>query len=51
MPRGAKRDPQPDFVLPRDRTAQDQVRDVRARHEQHEADRAEQNQQRTPHLA
>ena len=39
-----------DVALPRDRAAEHQVRHVRARDEQHEADRREQDHQRPTHL-
>src|SRR5205809_395708 len=48
---GAERRAHAHLALARDGTAQDEVRDVRTRDEQHEADRAEQEQQRPLHLA
>ena len=48
---GADRRAHGHLALARDGAAQDEVRDVRTRDEQHEADRAEQEQQRPLHLA
>ncbi len=41
---------QSDFALAYDRPAQHQVGNVRAGHQQHQSDRAEQEEQRLPHL-
>ena len=51
QPSGAERRANADVALPRQRAAQDQVRDVRAGDEQHECDRTEQKEERTPHLS
>jgi hypothetical protein len=47
----AQRGPDRKLARPADRTREQQVADVHARYEQHEPDRAQQQQQRQPDLA